>query len=258
LLHVKEPNRVLFRKKRSMSLSKNEIKVIQSLQRKKGRIQHRMFFAEGIKVVQELIASSFELSSLYVTKECQDCFDSEQHTLITEGALKKISALKTPSGVLAVFRIADVQELQLDGLVLALDNINDPGNLGTIIRLCDWFGVQQLLCSKDTVDCYNSKVVQATMGSLSRVQINYVNLKEVLEASPSPILVADLDGENLYQTSLPEKAVLVLGNESNGISAELKGLKDRLLTIPRFGSDTESLNVATAAAVILSEFRRNQ
>jgi TrmH family RNA methyltransferase len=108
------------------------------------------------------------------------------------------------------------------------------------------------------VDCYNSKVVQATMGSLSRVQINYVNLKEVLEASPSPILVADLDGENLYQTSLPEKAVLVLGNESNGISAELKGLKDRLLTIPRFGSDTESLNVATAAAVILSEFRRNQ
>jgi TrmH family RNA methyltransferase len=241
-----------------MSLSKNQIKVIQSLQRKKGRVQHGLFLAEGIKVVQELIASSFELHSLYVTEAHQGYFDSELYASITEIELKKISTLNTPSGVLAVFRIVDTEELQLDGLVLALDTINDPGNLGTIIRLCDWFGIRQLLCSKDTVDCYNSKVVQSTMGSLSRVQINYVNLKEVLQKTPAPKLVADLDGENLYQAELPKKGILILGNESNGIGAELKELKDRSLTIPRFGSETESLNVATAAAIILSEFRRNQ
>ena len=241
-----------------MSLSKNKIKVIQSLQRKKGRIQHGLFIAEGIKVVQELVASSFELHSLYVTEGHEHHFDAELIQGVTEDELKKISTLKTPSGVLALFRLAKIQDLQLDGLVLALDTINDPGNLGTIIRLCDWFGVKQLLCSKNTVDCYNSKVVQSTMGSLSRVQINYVDLEEVLQKMPTPKLAADLDGENLYQAALPKKGVIILGNESNGIGAELKELKDRSLTIPRFGVETESLNVATAAAIILSEFRRNQ
>jgi TrmH family RNA methyltransferase len=241
-----------------MSLSKNKIKVIHSLQRNKGRTQHGLFIAEGIKVVQELVASSFELHSLYVTEGYEHHFDAELIQLVTADELKKISALKTPSGVLALFRLAKIQDLQLDGLVLALDTINDPGNLGTIIRLCDWFGVKQLLCSENTVDCYNSKVVQSTMGSLSRVQINYVDLEEVLQKTPTPKLVADLDGENLYQAALPKKGVLILGNESNGIGAELKKLKGRSLTIPRFGIETESLNVATAAAIILSEFRRNQ
>lgn len=241
-----------------MNLSKNQIKMIQSLQRKKGRTQTGLFLAEGIKVVQELLNSSFDLQALYVTEANADGFDRDSCEIISDEAFKKISVLKTPSGVLGVFKLAQIKELQMDGLVVALDTINDPGNLGTIIRLCDWFGVKQLLCSENTVDCYNSKVVQSTMGSLSRVQINYVNLKEVLEKTAIPKYVADLDGQNLYETALPKKGVVILGNESNGVSDALKKMEATSLTIPRFGSKTESLNVATATAILLSEFLRNQ
>ncbi len=241
-----------------MNLSKNQIKMIQSLQRKKGRAQTGLFLAEGIKVVQELLNSSFDLQALYVTEANADGFDRDSCEIISDEAFKKISVLKTPSGVLGVFKLAPIKGLQMDGLVVALDAINDPGNLGTIIRLCDWFGVKQLLCSENTVDCYNSKVVQSTMGSLSRVQINYVNLKEVLEKTAIPKYVADLDGQNLYETALPKKGVVILGNESNGVSDALKKMEATSLTIPRFGSKTESLNVATATAILLSEFRRNQ
>ena len=143
-------------------------------------------------------------------------------------------------------------------MIVALDAINDPGNLGTIIRLCDWFGIDQLLCSKETVDCYNTKVVQSSMGSLTRVAISYIDLKEYLTSVSIPIFIADMDGDNIYEMKPPTSAVLVMGNEANGISNSIKQIVSTKITIPRYGNSqlTESLNVATATAILLSEFRR--
>ena len=140
-----------------------------------------------------------------------------------------------------------------------MDGINDPGNLGTIIRLCDWFGVAQLICSKDTVDCYNQKVVQSSMGSLTRISIKYLDLTEYLSDTKFPTFIADMDGENVYKTTLPKEAVLIMGNEANGVSDEIKALIKNKVSIPRFGEtqETESLNVATATAILLSEFKRS-
>jgi len=140
-----------------------------------------------------------------------------------------------------------------NGLIVALDAINDPGNLGTIIRLCDWFGIEQLICSKNTVDCFNQKVVQSTMGSITRVQINYVDLVSFIkESSMQVVFTADMDGENIYKTTLPIEGILVMGNEANGISSEINELINNKLTIPRFGNlqETESLNVAIFMLVV--------
>ena len=143
-------------------------------------------------------------------------------------------------------------------MVLVLDEINDPGNLGAIIRLCDWFGIDQLICSKDTVDCYNAKVVQASMGSLTRVSIFYMDLEAYLKSTKKPTYATLMDGENVYKTTLPNNAILVMGNEANGISKAVLELLDNTISIPRFGNlqQTESLNVATATAILLSEFKR--
>jgi TrmH family RNA methyltransferase len=140
-----------------------------------------------------------------------------------------------------------------------LDSIRDPGNLGTIIRLCDWFGINQLVCSEDTVDCYNPKVIQATMGSIARVQINYTDLTNFIKESKLPIYGASLSGENIYKHTLPEKVILVMGNEANGISSEINSLLTNRITIPQYGEqqDTESLNVASATAILLSELMRS-
>ena len=172
--------------------------------------------------------------------------------------MQKISSLKTPNKVLGLFVIPDEKPLQENGISIALDAVNDPGNLGTIIRLCDWFGVSQLLCSKDTVDCYNQKVVQASMGSLTRISIKYIDLEAYLKETKRPTFIADMDGENVYKTTLPKEAVLIMGNEANGVSDELKLLIKNNISIPRFGEiqETESLNVATATAILLSEFKR--
>lgn len=145
------------------------------------------------------------------------------------------------------------------GLILALDDIRDPGNLGTIMRLCDWFGIRQIVCSKETVDIYNPKVVQATMGSITRVNVNYVDLKTFISQTELPVFGTFMDGDNIYQSNLPQNGIIIMGNEANGISAEIEKIVTRRLTIPRFGElqKTESLNVATATAIILSEFKRN-
>lgn len=239
-----------------MGLSKNHLKLITSLRQKKYRQKHKMFVVEGVKVVREFLNSSFELHQLFsVDLE----FDSDCEIIqISEAELKKASHLVNPNTVLAIFKIPEVENSKSDGLILALDAINDPGNLGTIIRLCDWFGIDQLVCSSDTVDCYNSKVVQASMGSLTRVSIQYVDLNHFLQESELPIYTADMDGDDVYQTELPQKAILVMGNEANGISSSINELTNHVLTIPRFGAiqQTESLNVATATAILLSEFRR--
>ena len=249
-------------------VSKNQIKLITSLQHKKYRIEHQLFIAEGVKVVQELLASNFVLEHLFETEAIFEQVAIFQKTLIKEADMKRITALSSASNCLAIFKIPQATGIDTKGLIVALDDIRDPGNLGTIIRLCDWFGVTQLLCSPETVDVYNPKVIQATMGSITRVKVNYVNLDDYISQSSLPVFGTFMDGKNLYKEVLPKEAILILGNEANGISASLeKNIKNRI-AIPRFPSEdgntscgdiqkTESLNVATATAIFLSEFRRN-
>jgi len=239
-------------------VSKNQIKLITSLQHKKYRIEHQLFIAEGVKVIQELLASNIVLEHLFETEAIFEHVSISQKTVIKEADMKRITALSSASSCLAIFKIPPPAKIDAKGLIVALDDIRDPGNLGTIIRLCDWFGVTQLLCSQETVDVYNPKVVQATMGSITRVKINYIDLNEYVSQSALPVFGTFMDGKNLYKEALPNEAILILGNEANGISAELeKKIKNRI-AIPRFGDiqKTESLNVATATAIFLSEFRR--
>ena len=239
-----------------MSLSKNHLKLITSLSQKKYRHKYKLFIVEGIKVVQEFLNSSYELEILFSTESSFSYLDS--FIEVSEQELKKISSLKTPNKVIALFKIPVEKNSSSSGLIVALDAINDPGNLGTIIRLCDWFGIDQLLCSKETVDCYNTKVVQSSMGSLTRVAISYIDLKEYLTSVSIPVFIADMDGDNIYKMKPPTSAVLVMGNEANGISNSIKQIVSTKITIPRYGNSqlTESLNVATATAILLSEFRR--
>lgn len=240
-------------------VSKNQIKLITSLQQKKYRFTNKLFFAEGVKVIRELLQSNFELDHLYTTQNDFDEVSNIQKSRIDEGDLKKISALNSPNSCLAVFKMPIEKEMIESGLILALDSIRDPGNLGTILRLCDWFGIRQLICSKETVDIYNPKVVQATMGSIARVNVSYVDLNSIIAQSKLPVFGTFMDGDNIYKMSLPQEGIIVMGNEGNGISPEIEKIIKNRLTIPRFGEiqKTESLNVATATAIILSEFRRN-
>jgi len=239
-------------------VSKNQIKFISSLHQKKNRIANQLFLAEGIKVIQELLKSNFIVEHIYSTEPLFDGIAINLKSIVSESDLKKISALSTPNNCLAVFKIPTSLPILDKGLILALDDIRDPGNLGTILRLCDWFGISQVICSEQTVDLYNPKVVQATMGSISRVNVNYVNLKSFLENSSLPIFGTFMDGSNVYKQVLPKDAIVIMGNEANGISQEIEKCIKNRLTIPRFGDLqlTESLNVASATAIILSEFRR--
>ncbi|MEY4432399.1 MAG: rRNA (guanosine-2-O-)-methyltransferase RlmB [Bacteroidota bacterium] len=239
-------------------VSKNQIKLISSLQQKKHRIAHQLFIAEGIKSIQELLDANFELDHLYTTQNDFETVHNNYKTVVSPTDLKKISALATPNTCLAVFKIPKENKIHESGLILALDDIRDPGNLGTILRLCDWFGIQQLVCSKETVDLYNPKVVQATMGSIARVNVSYVDLNDFLANTSLPVFGTFMDGNNIYKTSLPHEGIIVMGNEANGISNEVEAIIKNRVTIPRFGAiqKTESLNVATATAIVLSEFSR--
>jgi RNA methyltransferase, TrmH family len=240
-------------------VSKNQIKLITSLIQKKYRKEHQLFLAEGVKVIHELLESSFKLEHLYHTKPMFDNVLKAQKTLIADSDLKKISALTTSNDCLAVFKIPSDKEIENKGLIVALDDIRDPGNLGTIIRLCDWFGISQIVCSEQTVDIYNPKVVQATMGSIARVNVSYTDLESYLSKTNFQIFGTFMEGENIYKNQLPNQGIVVLGNEANGISSNIEKLVSQKLAIPRFGNlqRTESLNVATATAIVLSEFRRN-
>ena len=242
-----------------MSISKNQLKLITSLSQKKYRQKHNLFIAEGVKVLNELLNSPFEIETLFCTDDFETTISEKKVVRISETELKKVSTLKSPNKALGIFKIPKEKVLQNSGLTVALDAINDPGNLGTIIRLCDWFGVTQLVCSKDTVDCYNQKVVQASMGSLTRVSIYYTDLENYITKSNLDTFIADMDGENVYKTKFPKEGILIMGNEANGVSEEIKSLLQYKISIPRFGEtqETESLNVATATAILLSEFKRN-
>lgn len=240
-------------------VSKNQIKLITGLQQKKYRKLHKLFIAEGAKVIQELIAADFQLEQLFVTESLLPEIPESKKEYITENELKKITALTTPNNCLAVFKIPEERPVIESGLIVALDDIRDPGNLGTILRLCDWFGISQLVCSEQTVDLYNPKVVQATMGSIARVNVTYRDLSAFIGQSRLPVFGTFMEGENIYKSELPAEGIIVLGNEANGISGALEQLTTHKLSIPRFGKlqKTESLNVATATAIVLSEFLRN-
>lgn len=239
-------------------VSKNQIKLITSLQQKKYRKQEQLFFVEGVKGVQELLDSNFELYELFTTKSDFPSIDRSKVNIVTDSELKKISALTTPNTCLAIFKIPAAISFEEKGLLVALDDVRDPGNLGTIIRLCDWFGIKTLFCSEETVDIYNPKVVQATMGSISRVNVVYGDLENLLAETKLPIFGTFMDGKNIYQESLPNEGIIVMGNEANGISKTIENLVSERIAIPRFGDlqATESLNVATATSIILSEFKR--
>lgn len=246
-----------------MSLSKNEIKLVNSLQIKKYRDLHRLFVVEGVKLVEELIHQhQFKIDGIFHTAAFKGDLPKHLHTFqITDAELERISGLKTPNQVLAVVKYPN--EIPIDyseeNLILVLDNINDPGNLGTIIRTADWFGIKQIIASKITVDLFNPKVIQASMGAVYRVRFFRTDLKEALiqlSDNGFALMGAELGGENLYEANFQKKTALVMGSESHGISEELQHHIQKSILIPKFG-ETESLNVAMATGIILSHYRKN-
>lgn len=245
-------------------ISKNKIKLVRALETKKGREKQGLFVAEGPKVVGDLLAARFELVELFEEEE----------------DIKKVSFLQHPQGKLGIFKLPEQTKTKVgecetavgaerkmllgeNELALALDGVQDPGNLGTIIRVADWFGIERIFCSMDTADCWNPKVVQATMGSIARVKMYYLNLKELINSLPTdyPIYGTLLDGEDIYEEKLSANGLIVMGNEGNGISAAIRQRVNRKLLIPNFSVGTtraESLNVAIATAVVCSEFKRRE
>ena len=230
-------------------ISKAQVKIVRSLQQKKFRDELGLFVAEGDKCVEEL-RKSFELVHLYREGENASRLEIEQ-----------MSGLRAPQGTIGVFKKRPIGDwkLEMEDLVLALDGIQDPGNLGTIIRTCDWFGVHDIVCSTDTADCYNPKVVQATMGALARVRVHYVDLPAWLAAQQKPIIGTLLEGRDMYESPLPKEGIIVMGNEGNGISQEVRKLVTlpvRIPSYPKNAETSESLNVSIATAIVLAEVRR--
>lgn len=247
-------------------ISKNTIKLIHSLELKKKRTSEKMFVAEGPKIVGELM-DYYKPAMIFATREWTDSHsDMKDITEVSDEELRKISFLQTPQQILAVFYMPEansniLHEDDLDRqLVIALDGVQDPGNLGTIIRIADWFGIETILCSHDTADAYNPKVIQATMGSIARVRIIYTDLCRTLSmiSKDVPIYGTLLDGDDIYTHELTGNGIIVFGNEGKGISPQIRQIVSHRLLIPNFskGNTAESLNVAIATAITCSEFRR--
>lgn len=236
-------------------LSKNQVKLIQKLHHKKYRNELNLFIVEGKKSINEFLQAGYTPQLLIATEAFTTNVPQHLITPVSKDELRKASTLQNPDEGLAVFEQPKHKGILQEGVIVALDNVQDPGNLGTIIRLCDWFGVETLLCNTQTVDCYNPKVVQASMGSLTRVAVHYLDLAAFLTTTALPVYTMDLKGENLYTATFPKDCILILGNEANGISSEVRALSNEVITIPRFSQHqrTESLNVAMAGAIILSE-----
>ena len=248
-----------------MALTKADILFIRSLVDRRERAEAHLFVAEGAKLIEELCGSGLAVRRIYATASVTPAMIDHEVIEISSKEMGRISQLKTPTPFLALIgiprrtlRIADLT----DRLTLALDDVQDPGNLGTIIRLADWFGIRDIVCSPHTVDCFNPKVVQATMGAIARVRVHYTELPAFLnkaDAAGLPRYGTFLEGENIYQSALPSAGIVVMGNEGNGISASVAAQLSHRLFIPPYPADaqtSESLNVATATAIICSEFRR--
>jgi len=246
-------------------ISKNKLKVILSLSQKKIRDELGLFVAEGTKLVLDLIPT-FKLKECYATKEWLAENSEKQPKNVQEISfedLKKISNQKSPQGIIALFEkpIYRIEEANHQQLTIALDDIQDPGNLGTIIRIADWFGIRTIICSLLTADAFGPKTVQSTMGALARVNVYYTDLEHYLKSLPSevPIYGTFMEGESIYTEKLTENGLIVMGNEGNGISPAIAKLINRRLTIPNYPKNeatSESLNVAVATSIVCSEFRR--
>lgn len=247
-------------------ISKNTIKLIKSLANKKFRLHEKLFLVEGDKNVAEVLKSKFKVEQLYATFDflhinISAVANAKLVVEVTKDEINRTSLLKQPQNSLALCALPDNLFLPdtISQLALFLDDIQDPGNLGTIIRVCDWFGINQLFCSPNTVDMFNPKVIQATMGSFCRVQtqkISFNELAHLVKKSKVQVFGSFMDGNNIYNEALPHKALIVVGNEGNGVGTELEPLIERKIGIPRFTNGAESLNVAIATAIICSEFRR--
>ncbi len=242
-------------------LTSNLIKYITSLNQKKYRIKYNSFIVDGIKVVLELLESDYEIEYLFYTTEQPDLNLKKYNSiLITEAELKKISNLSTPNQMLAICKIKPPKKIEniANKLSIVLDDINDPGNLGTIIRLADWFGIENIICSNNSVDLYNPKVIQSTKGSFLRVNLIYTSLEDFLSGYSEEIYGTYMEGEAIYEVNFSSSGLLVFGNEANGISNELEKYITKKITIPRASTkaDVNSLNIAMSAAIILGEVSR--
>lgn len=236
-------------------LTKATTKLIRSLQQKKYRKKSNLFVVEGKKSVEEFLKSDFTLKYFFVSKAFHSLFP--QAEICSEKDLKNLSSLATNPNIIAVFEQKEFElPTQIDHIHFALDGIQDPGNLGTIIRLADWFGMRYIFCNENTVDIYNPKVIQASMGSLTRVKVHYLNLSEYIKEQKVPVLGTFMNGDNIYKTEFPQHGFLVMGNEANGISNKIEALCTQKITIPQRGNGTESLNVAIASAIIAGEIFR--
>jgi len=250
-------------------ISKNQIQHIKSLTISKFRKMHGEFIAEGPKIIDELLNSSFKVKHVFALEEWINAYGSVLQkdisiVKVSEKELDRISNLKNPNQVLAVVEMPTSKKppKSINDLTLMLDNISDPGNMGTIIRTADWFGIKTIICSENCVDIYNPKVVQATMGSIFRVNIHYIDLEENLKKTPpGPNVYGTFqDGKNIYHTELDGKGIVVIGNESKGISANLHPFITEKISIPSYSAinrqSAESLNASIASAIICAEFRR--
>lgn len=246
-------------------LSKSQISFLTSLQLKKQRKEHGLFLVEGLKSVAEFIKSDYQIETIYYTPAILSKLDKISGKIKLEEVkpeeLLKISALNTPQDVLAIVRIPEEQKISTKCLKgnysLLLDGIQDPGNLGTIIRTADWFGFTQIICSNDTVEAYNPKVVQASMGSLARIKLHYTDLVSFLDEHKLSTYVTALDGSSIYEVDFKKEGLLILGNEGNGIRPEILKKGTHQISIPRVGK-AESLNVAVCAGICCAEIRRKR
>ncbi len=246
-------------------LSKNKIKYIRSLEQKKYRKEEKAFLAEGSKLVGDL-SGHFHCKLVAGTAQwlaSNTTFEADEVVEVTREELSRASLLKTPKDVLAVFEIPSYSfpaDAPRTNLCLALDDVQDPGNLGTIIRIADWFGIEHIFCSHGTVDAFNPKTVQATMGALARIKLHYCELGDFVDSLEDvPVFGTFLDGTDMYQEELSSTGLIVMGNEGNGISNDIAKRINRKILIPNYpkGCETsESLNVAVATAIVCSEFRR--
>lgn len=241
-------------------LSKNRLKQLRSFHQKKYRDAEQVFIVEGEKLVGEVIREEFAIVTIVATEAWANKNLAQECEIVTEEELAKVSLLQTPQNVFAIVRRkgeCKSAKNNEQSLILALDGVQDPGNMGTIIRTAEWFGISCIVCSKDCVDVYNPKVVQATMGAILRVAIEIVDLPQFLAQTEKPIYGAFLEGENIYNSALAKDAIVVMGNEGNGISPKVESLVTQKMLIPAAGSSkSESLNVATATSIICSEFFR--
>ena len=232
-------------------ITKNQIKLIKSLRLKKNRIQSGFFIAEGEKIIDELLQSKLETVHIFSTVNKYSF--SDYYIPIKNAQLKQISYLKTPNKVVGLFKIPKDSVIDFNSNIIALEEINDPGNLGTIIRLCDWYGLKNIICSTNSVDCYNPKVIQASMGSISRVNISYMDLEKLVADKSHKTVMADLKGEKLRNFNFSKNQIIFFGSESNGFSKKMSSKIENKITIEGLNNNVESLNLATSVGIILYE-----